>query len=134
MAKLLDDLKDTLEATAPAKETPAHEGRNFYSFRQDKVMEIFQSAIRGGLELPASKRPMEMLKANYPNYSPYHRILGHPIEDCWVLKDIVERKIQRSEVIPKVFTKPLRLTRERIRHSRRTPRQQTHRRHVIWPT
>jgi hypothetical protein len=58
-----------------------------YSFRRDKVAKIFKEAIENGLILPTSKRPAEMEKYSDSNYCHYHRVLGHPIEDCWIFKD-----------------------------------------------
>jgi hypothetical protein len=55
-----------------------------YFFQRDKVAKIFKEAIENELILPTSKRPTEMEKYNDSNYCPYHRVLGHPIEDCWV--------------------------------------------------
>jgi hypothetical protein len=58
-----------------------------YSFQRDKVAKIFKEAIENGLILPTSKRSAEMEKYSDSNYCHYHRVLGHPIEDCWVFKD-----------------------------------------------
>lgn len=62
------------------------------SFRRDTVKKIFQDAFKKGLKLEDSKRPDNMKHSDDPNYCPYHRLLGHPIEDCWVFKDWVEKK------------------------------------------
>jgi hypothetical protein len=56
------------------------------------VAKIFKEAIENGLILPTSKRPAEMEKYSDSNYCPYHRVLGHPIKDCWVFKDWVEKR------------------------------------------
>lgn len=69
-----------------------------YSFRRDKVEKIFRDAMNNGLRLPESKRPGDMEKSDDPNFCPYHRLLGHPIEDCWVFKDWVERKYKAGEI------------------------------------
>jgi hypothetical protein len=55
------------------------------------VAKIFKEAIENGLILPISKRPAEIEKYSDSNYCPYHQVLGHPIEDCWVFKDWVEK-------------------------------------------
>jgi hypothetical protein len=55
------------------------------------VAKIFKEAIENGLILPANKRPTEMEKYSDSNYCHYHRVLGHPIEDCWVFKDWIEK-------------------------------------------
>jgi hypothetical protein len=58
-----------------------------YSFRKDKVAQIFRGALKNGLALPANKCPEDANKSDEPNFCPYHRVLGHSIEDCWVFKD-----------------------------------------------
>ena len=50
------------------------------------------------IELPECKRPEEMGKVDDPNYCKYHRIISHPIQKCFVLKELImklakERKI-----------------------------------------
>jgi hypothetical protein len=57
-----------------------------YSFRRDKMTKIFKEAIENEIILPTSKKPAEIEKHSDSNYCPYHRVLGHPIEDCWVFK------------------------------------------------
>jgi hypothetical protein len=52
-----------------------------YSFRKDKVAQIFRGVLKNGLALPASKRPEDADKSDEPNFCPYHRILEHSIED-----------------------------------------------------
>ena len=39
------------------------------------------------IQLPKSKRPEEANQVNDPNYCKYHRLISHPIEKCFVLKD-----------------------------------------------
>jgi hypothetical protein len=75
-----------------------------YSFRKDKVAQIFRGAVKNGLALPASKRPEDAGKSDEPNFCPYHRVLGHSIEDCWVFKDWVEKAYKNDEItLPKGF-------------------------------
>ena len=66
-----------------------------YSFRKDKVAQIFRGALKNGLTLPASKRPEDADKSDEPNFCPYHRIIGHSIEDCWVFKDWIEKAYKK---------------------------------------
>ena len=40
------------------------------------------------IELPEMKRPEEAGQTNDPKYCKYHRLIGHPIEQCFVLKTI----------------------------------------------
>jgi hypothetical protein len=75
-----------------------------YSFRKDKVAQIFRGALKNGLTLPVSKRPEDADKSDEPNFCPYHRVLGHSIEDCWVFKDWVEKAYKNGEItLPKWF-------------------------------
>ena len=69
-----------------------------YSFRQDAVIGIFRMAIRNGLQLPESKRPNEAMKTNDPEFCPYHRVVSHKIENCWVFKDWVEQNLKTGEI------------------------------------
>ena len=50
------------------------------------------------ISLPEPKRPAEVNKINDPRYCPYHRIISHPIKDCYVFKDIIEDMIIRGEI------------------------------------
>ena len=50
------------------------------------------------IELLECKRPEEIGKVDNPNYCKYHRIISHPIQKCFVLKELImklakERKI-----------------------------------------
>lgn len=79
-------------AVSQEKNTLAELKNKTYSFGRDKVAKAFNMMVQSGLSLPACKRPMEAGMTNDHNYCPYHRILGHTIEDCWVFKDLLERK------------------------------------------
>jgi len=37
----------------------------------------------------AIKRPEEVEKTDDPNYCLYHKILGHPIKNCYIFKDVL---------------------------------------------
>ncbi|GAA0138742.1 hypothetical protein LIER_42549 [Lithospermum erythrorhizon] len=41
------------------------------------------------IELPEPKRPEEMNRSMEPDYYKYHRVLGHPLEKCFVFKEKV---------------------------------------------
>jgi len=47
-----------------------------------------------GLDLPECKRPNEATKTDDPKYCPYHRVLGHKIEDCWSVQRLGRKKIK----------------------------------------
>lgn len=65
-----------------------------YSFKREKTFKIFKQALEDGIDLPQCKRPEDAGLVNHPKYYPYHRVLGHTIEDCWVFKDLIEQKIK----------------------------------------
>ncbi|CAH9125410.1 unnamed protein product [Cuscuta epithymum] len=59
-----------------------------YPFLDSDVPPMFEELMRLKLiDLPESKRPEEATKVDDLNYCKYHRILSHPTEKCWVLKD-----------------------------------------------
>jgi hypothetical protein len=90
--------------SSQAFETLKQKKTKSYSFRRDKVDQIFRGAVKNGLALPASKRPEDADKSDEPNFCPYHRVLGHSIEDCWVFKDWVEKAYKNDEItLPKGF-------------------------------
>ncbi|KAL0906071.1 hypothetical protein M5K25_024533 [Dendrobium thyrsiflorum] len=69
-----------------------------YSFKRESVAKLFRQALKAGLELPECKRPEESKHTGDPNYCPYHRVVSHPIEDCYIFKDWLERKYQKGEL------------------------------------
>ncbi|KAL0910899.1 hypothetical protein M5K25_018995 [Dendrobium thyrsiflorum] len=69
-----------------------------YSFKRESVAKLFRQAVKAGLELPECKRPGESKQTDDPNYCPYHRVLGHPIEDCYIFKNWLERKYRKGEL------------------------------------
>ncbi|KAL8161824.1 hypothetical protein V2J09_013313 [Rumex salicifolius] len=70
-----------------------------YPFDDDDVQAIFDELIEAkALTLPEPKKPNEVGMTNNPKYCPYHRLLGHTIEDCYVLKDIIEGMINKAEI------------------------------------
>ena len=41
------------------------------------------------IEFPECERPEEMRKVDDPNYCKYHYIISHPIQKCFVLKELI---------------------------------------------
>ena len=63
-----------------------------YSFKKEVVVKLFTDSVRQGLLiLPPIRRPEEASKTDHPKYYMYHRMVNHPMEDCFVFKDWVER-------------------------------------------
>ncbi|XP_020674420.1 uncharacterized protein LOC110093776 [Dendrobium catenatum] len=70
-----------------------------YSFRRDTTKKIFKSLIQDdNFQLPKPKRPIEVDKSNDPNYCPYHKMLGHVLEDCYVFKDWVQNEYKSGRM------------------------------------
>lgn len=66
-----------------------------YSFRCDKVPKLFQQVLKSGkLLLQPITRPKQADKTDDPTYFPYHRFLGHTIENCYPLKNWLEKAIK----------------------------------------
>ena len=59
-----------------------------YHFPDADVSSILDDLLKNKLiQLPEMKRPNEADKVNDPNYCKYHRLVSHPVEKCFVLKD-----------------------------------------------
>lgn len=66
---------------------------------RDKTRKIFEFAKEKGLiKLPEPKRPNEVGKTDDPDYCCYHRMLGHPTEDCFLLKNVIEGLIKEGRL------------------------------------
>ena len=75
-----------------------------YSFAKEHTRKLFGECLQQQLiTLPTSRRPAEADKVGEPNYCPYHRVLGHCIEDCFVFKDAAEQLIQAGVVNMRKF-------------------------------
>lgn len=48
--------------------------------------------------MPDSKRPHEADRVGDPLYCPYHRVLGHKIQDCFALKRKIKRLINEGTI------------------------------------
>ena len=70
-----------------------------YPFLDADMPEMLEQLLKLQLiKLLECKRPEEMGKVDDPNYCKYHRIISHPIQKCFVLKELImklanERKI-----------------------------------------
>ena len=50
------------------------------------------------IELPECKRPAELGRVNDPNYCKYHRVVSHPVEKCFVLKELILKLAQERKI------------------------------------
>ncbi|NAV33024.1 hypothetical protein, partial [Klebsiella pneumoniae] len=76
-----------------------------YSFKREAVKKMFKKLINNSkLKLPEPKYPEKPSDKVKPNYCPYHRIIGHALEDCFNFKNWLERKYNQGLiVIPKKY-------------------------------
>ena len=51
------------------------------------------------IRLPECKCPEEMGRTNDPKYCVYHRVISHPMEKCFVLKDLILRLAKEGKIL-----------------------------------
>ena len=51
------------------------------------------------IKLPECKRPEEMGRTNDPKYCIYHQVVSHPVEKCFVLKDLILRLAKEGKIL-----------------------------------
>ncbi|MGV7343179.1 hypothetical protein PJI17_31260, partial [Mycobacterium kansasii] len=72
----------------------AHEG---FAFEKEDVRPMLDQLLKAGtIELPLSKRPEEASKTKEKNFCHYHRLVGHPTENCYTLKCIIQKMINNG--------------------------------------
>ena len=69
-----------------------------HSFTKESVPKLFERLMKKGLDLPRIKRPNQVGKTDDPKYCPYHRIVSHPIEECWIFNEWLETQHQRGTI------------------------------------
>ena len=70
-----------------------------YPFPDKDVPNILEQLLQLKLiELLECKRPEDMGKADDPNYCKYHRIIGHPIQKCFVFKEQIMNLAKENKI------------------------------------
>ncbi|KAG8362650.1 hypothetical protein BUALT_BualtUnG0054700 [Buddleja alternifolia] len=70
-----------------------------FSFPDEILKDLFEELKDQGLiDLPEAKRPGEVGKTDNPRYCPYHRLVGHSIEECFILKERIESLIKNGDI------------------------------------
>ena len=65
-----------------------------YSFKDEHIVSLFKLLQKSNrLKLPKIRCPEEVEKTNNPIYCLYHRILGHPIKNWYIFKDVLQALI-----------------------------------------
>ncbi|KAA0025450.1 ty3-gypsy retrotransposon protein [Cucumis melo var. makuwa] len=61
-----------------------------YPFSDSDLPDMLDQLLEKQLiQLPECKRPAKMGRVNDPNYCKYHRVISHPVEKCFVLKELI---------------------------------------------
>ncbi|OMO88399.1 hypothetical protein COLO4_20276 [Corchorus olitorius] len=86
--KAQDAKSFTNQDKAKGKSTLKERQEKKYPFPDSDVASMLDELLKSKvIELPEMKRPEESGKVDDPNYCKYHRLVSHPVEKCFVLKD-----------------------------------------------
>ena len=70
-----------------------------YPFPDEDVPNILEQLLQLKLiELPECRRLEDMGKVDDPNYGKYHRIIGHPIQKCFVFKEEIMKLAKENKI------------------------------------
>jgi hypothetical protein len=71
-----------------------------YPFPDSNISRILDDLLEANIiELPEVKCPDEANQVDNPNYCKYHRLISHPVEKCFVLKDKIMRLYENGDII-----------------------------------
>ena len=71
-----------------------------YPFPDSDISRMLDDLLEANIiELPEVKRPEEANQVDNPNYCKYHRLISHPVEKCFVLKDKIMRLHENEDII-----------------------------------
>ncbi|KAL9384216.1 hypothetical protein Peur_024539 [Populus x canadensis] len=71
-----------------------------YPFPDSDISRMLDDLLEANIiELPEVKRPEEVNQVDNLNYCKYHRLISHPIEKCFVLKDKIMRLHENGDII-----------------------------------
>ncbi|KAL0910757.1 hypothetical protein M5K25_018841 [Dendrobium thyrsiflorum] len=70
-----------------------------YPFKRESVRKIFKFLVKKNiLAFPINNKVGEEEQTEHPLYCPFHRHIGHVLEDCFVFKDRVESLMASGEI------------------------------------
>ncbi|KAM0888475.1 hypothetical protein ACQ4PT_028304 [Festuca glaucescens] len=70
-----------------------------YIFRRELVHDMFNQLMEHhALNLPDPRRPDHVNMVDNPLYCPYHRYIGHDIEDCIAFKEWLQRAVNEKRI------------------------------------
>ena len=90
----LPQVKERLQPTLKEMEERTYPFLDFVVSRM--LDDLLEKKITKLLEC---KRPREMGHTNNPKYCKYHRVISHPVEKCFVLKDIIIRLAKKGKIL-----------------------------------
>ncbi|KAA0055534.1 ty3-gypsy retrotransposon protein [Cucumis melo var. makuwa] len=70
-----------------------------YPFPDSDVADMLEQLLKNQLiQLPECKRPEQAGKVDDPNYCKYHRVISHPVEKCFVLKELILKLAREKKI------------------------------------
>ncbi|KAA0038860.1 retrotransposon gag protein [Cucumis melo var. makuwa] len=73
--------------------------KKVYPFPNSDVANMLEQLIeKKFIQLPECKRPKQAEKVDDPNYCKYHRVISHPVEKCFVLKELVLMLARKNKI------------------------------------
>jgi hypothetical protein len=91
--------QENRDVPTPRRPTLSEHQNREYSFLAEEVEDLFIGLWELNLiELPKPKRPEEASKFKEPNFYHYHRILGHTLKGCFVVKNIIQKMIDDGTI------------------------------------
>ncbi|KAA0064216.1 retrotransposon gag protein [Cucumis melo var. makuwa] len=70
-----------------------------YPFPDSDVADTLEQLLENQLiQLPECKRPEQAGKVDDPNYCKYHRVISHPVEKCFVLKELILKLAREKKI------------------------------------
>jgi hypothetical protein len=92
--------QENRDASTPRRPTLSERQNREYSFPAEEVEDLFMGLQELNLiELAKPKRPEEASKFKEPYFCPYHRILGHTLKGCFVVKNIKQKMIDDVTIV-----------------------------------
>ncbi|TYK25790.1 ty3-gypsy retrotransposon protein [Cucumis melo var. makuwa] len=74
--------------------------KKVYPFPDSDIADMLEQLLEKQLiQLSKCKRPEQAGKVNDPNYCKYHRVISHPVEKCFVLKELILRLTRKKKKI-----------------------------------
>ncbi|KAA0032810.1 uncharacterized protein E5676_scaffold575G00350 [Cucumis melo var. makuwa] len=93
------DKKETKSAEKVVKSTVKESMvEKVYPFPDSDIADMLeQLLVKQLIQLLECKRPEQAGKVDDPNYCKYHRVISHPVEKCFVLKELILRLIEEDD-------------------------------------